>query len=189
MLLQACVLLSSPTPPRYFRPSLGADHRQLPPNGVGQLVATRHTRRDQGPGALNGCDRVPTARAPPGPNPDLQLTRCLLFPVCCVQPPPRSPSSSTAPLDRYIGTHTVVEMLTEGMVPVVLDNLVNAKKGGSPNVALHYAARMRCAVLRCPALCVSSSILTLRPEPTDRVAQARGGNYRQASQVRRDRPP
>jgi UDP-glucose 4-epimerase len=30
----------------------------------------------------------------------------------------------------YIGTHTVVEMITAGMRPVIIDNLFNAKEGG-----------------------------------------------------------
>lgn len=29
----------------------------------------------------------------------------------------------------YIGSHTVVEMISAGMIPVVLDNLVNSKRG------------------------------------------------------------
>ena len=29
----------------------------------------------------------------------------------------------------YIGSHTVVEMISAGITPVVLDNLINAKAG------------------------------------------------------------
>ena len=82
----------------------------------------------------------------------------------------------------YIGSHTVVEMLTEGMVPVVLDNLVNAKKGAPPPTAPrpHILGWVPAARMSRP---------TLHPDPACRVAQARGGDYRQAGQVCRDRPP
>jgi UDP-glucose 4-epimerase len=43
----------------------------------------------------------------------------------------------------YIGSHTVVEMISAGITPVVLDNLVNSKAGECAVAHTHTRAHTR----------------------------------------------